>query len=84
MANSPGIEARSTPGALVTHCDVSEVAHCRGVRWDSPHDAGAGTTISYNHVHHCGCGGEECLSDGGGPSMSSQTNPFFFRVSVCA
>ena len=34
-----------------------------------------------NHIHHCGCGGEECLCDGGGLDGASYNarQPIFLR-----
>ena len=66
VQNAAGIQISGCEGGLVTRCETLNIAHSRGLRWDSRDDAGAYTTLSYNHVHHCGCGGEECLCDGGG------------------
>ena len=66
IQNLPGITIHDSPYGVVTRCETSEVAHCRGIRFDSSADSGRYTNISWNHVHHCGCSGEECLSDGGG------------------
>ena len=38
----------------------------RGIRYDSSSDSGRYTNVSWNHIHDCGCGGDDCLSDGGG------------------
>lgn len=66
IQNLPGISIHDSPYGVVTRCEVAEVTHCRGIRFDSSADSGRYTNVSWNHIHHCGCGGEECLSDGGG------------------
>jgi hypothetical protein len=66
IQNLPGITIHDSAHGVVTRCEVTAVAHCRGIRYDSSADRGRYTNVSWNHIHHCGCGGEECLSDGGG------------------
>ena len=66
VANAPGLQVSNCKGALVSHCEAAGVAHTRGLRWDNVNDAGAYTNISFNHIHDCGCGSDDCLSDGGG------------------
>ena len=66
LQNLPGTTIHDSPYGRVSRCEVTAVAHCRGIRFDSTADAGRYTNVSWNHIHHCGCGGDECLSDGGG------------------
>jgi hypothetical protein len=66
IQNLPGITIHDCPYGVVTRCEVTKVAHCRGIRFDSTADAGRFTNVSLNHIHNCGCGDDDCLSDGGG------------------
>ena len=66
MQNLPGIVMHDSMYGAVHRCEATEIAHSRGIRWESSRDMGAYTNISHNHIHHCGCEGDECLSDGGG------------------
>ena len=66
IQNLPGITIHDSPYGTVSKCEVTAVTHCRGIRFDSSADAGRYTNVSWNHIHHCGCGSDECLSDGGG------------------
>lgn len=66
VQNLPGITIHDCPYGVVTRCEVTKVVHCRGIRFDSTADAGRFTNVSWNHIHNCGCGDDNCLSDGGG------------------
>ena len=66
VQNLPGITIHDSPYGVVTRCEVMNVAHSRGIRYDSSADSGRYTNVSWNHIHDCGCGGDDCLSDGGG------------------
>lgn len=66
VENLPGITMHDSLHGTVHRCETAYVSHCRGIRWDSSADSGAYTNISHNHIHHCGCQDDECLSDGGG------------------
>jgi hypothetical protein len=81
VQHAAGITIKKCVGGLVQRCEVANVSHSRGIRWDSEMDAGAWTTIEYNHIHHCGCGGPECLCDGGGldGASSNARLPVYLR-----
>ena len=81
VTNAPGLWASRSVGAIITRCEVCNVSHVRGIRWDSADDSGAWTQISLNHIHHCGCAGEDCLCDGGGLDGASYNarKPVFLR-----
>lgn len=73
IQNSGGISIQNCLRALITHNLVTNMAHVRGISYLNWHDRGAETEVSYNHIHHCGCESDECLSDGGGLYGASTT-----------
>ena len=82
VQNSGGISIVNSARSRVQHNEIRHVRHVRGVSFQNWRDQGAQTDVSYNHIHHCGCESDECLSDGGaiyGASTSPSTTPVFLH-----
>lgn len=73
VQNAAGVAVVNSRNASIVHNEVAKVVHDRGILWTNFDDLGAYTEVAYNHIHHCGCQTDECLSDGGGLYGSATT-----------